>query len=384
MPKITLYKVAQGDTLFGVARRFGMVIADLRKLNNLKSDSLSIGQVLQVYGDASPFTPPNPDGTVPPKPQPPIAGDYKAARKAVAVTTQNMGTYNRFTLNLPNPQGGTISAALRDNNTQSKFMVYSNGIFYPGQSMPNLPIELVKSVGLTDKQAKALQFVSRNEGKFDAINSYDKGIFSYGFIQFVGSKANGGSLNRLLDSMKANAPSLFDKYFKRMGIDTEGGTVTVLNDTGAKLVGDDAWLFIQRNVALYAPFIQAAYEPLLIKEQLRCATTMYVQPALNLKVPLSINGIALTIPQISAILRSEASMTMLIDMCVNQGSGGLTRLLQNAIPIVAQKYRLLTLSTLGTINEQEVLQTVVSSSTDSRVIERTQLVLKSGLSFAKV
>jgi LysM domain len=390
MPKITLYKIVKGDTLFAIARRFGMTAADLKKLNSLTSDSLSIGQVLKVYGDAVPFTPPTPEGKVPPIPPnappstPSVNGDFRAVRNAVAVNVQNMGNYSRFTLSLPNPQGGTITAQLRDNNTQSRYMVYPNGIFYPGQHLPNLPFELVKSVGLTDVQARALQFVSRNEGKFDAINSYDKGVFSYGFIQFVGASEHGSSLNRLLESMKLYAPSLFDKYFRRAGIDTEGGIVTVLNENGTKLKGDDAWLFIQKTIALYAPFIQAAYEPLLLKEQLRCANNMYVQTAMNLKVPLSINGIPLVVPQISMILSSEAALTMLIDLCVNQGSGGLTRVLQTAIPPVAQKYRLLTLSNLRSINEYELLNNIVATATDSRVKDRTQLVLNSSLSFDKV
>ncbi len=390
MPKITLYKIVKGDTLFAIARRFGMTTADLKKLNNLTSDSLSIGQVLKVYGDAVPFTPPTPEGKVPPTPPnappstPSVNGDFRAVRNAVAINVQDMGGYKRYILTLPNPQGGTITAQLRDNNAQSRFMVYPNGIFYPGQHLPNLPFELVKSVGLTDVQARALQFVSRNEGKFDAINSYDRGIFSYGFIQFVGASEHGSSLNRLLDSMKLYAPSLFDKYFRRAGIDTEGGTVTVLNENGAKLTGDNAWLFIQRTISLYAAFIQSAYEPLLLKEQLRCANNMYVQTAMNLKVPLSINGISLVVPQISTILSSEAALTMLIDLCVNQGSGGLTRVLQTAIPPIAQKDRLLTLNNLRSINEFELLNTIVATATDSRVKDRTQLVLNSGLSFDKV
>ena len=386
MPKITLYKIVKGDTLFAIARRFGMTAAELKKLNNLTSDALSIGQVLKVYGDAVPFTPPTPEGNVPPTPQPPpsVKDDYKAARRAVSITVQNISNYRRFTFKLANPQGGTITAILRDNNTQSRYMVYPNGLYYAGQSKTYLPLEMVKSVGLTDVQARALQFVSQHEGNFDAINSYDKGIFSFGFIQFVGSSANGGSLNRLLESMKLNAPTLFNQYFRKMGIDTEGGTVTVLNDNGQKLAGDNAWLFIQNTVPLYAPFIQSGFEPLLIKEQLRCATSLYVQTAMKLKVPLNINGIPLVVPQIAKILSSEAATTMLIDLCVNQGSGGLTRILQTAIPIVAQKYRLLTLNTLATINEYELLNTIVSTATDSRVSDRVNNVLKSELSFDKV
>ena len=385
MPKITQYKVVKGDTLFAIARRFGMAASALKKLNNLSTDLLSIGQILKVNGDAVPFTPPQTEANPPitPPKLPPTTGDYKAVRNSVTINVQDMGTYRKFTLSLPKPHGGIISASLRDNNTQSRFMVYPNGIFYLGQHLPDLPLELVKSVGLTDVQAQALQFVSKKEGKFDAINSYDKGIFSFGFIQFVGATAHGGSLNHLLASMKLYAPSLFEYYFRRAGIDTEGGIVTVLNNSGDKLQGDDAWLFIQNTITLYAPFIQSAYEPSLLKEQLRCAASMYVQKAINLKVPLNINGISLVIPQISMILSSEAALTMLIDLCVNQGTGGLTKILQTAMPIVAQKYRLLTLKSLRSIDEFELLNTVVSTATDSRVSERTRSVLNAGLSFNK-
>lgn len=42
------YKVVQGDNLTKIASKFGVTITNLREWNNLKSDFLSIGQVLKV------------------------------------------------------------------------------------------------------------------------------------------------------------------------------------------------------------------------------------------------------------------------------------------------------------------------------------------------
>jgi cell wall-associated NlpC family hydrolase len=42
------YTTAPGDTLFGIAKRFGLTVDLLRRSNNLTSDSLRIGQVLNI------------------------------------------------------------------------------------------------------------------------------------------------------------------------------------------------------------------------------------------------------------------------------------------------------------------------------------------------
>jgi membrane-bound lytic murein transglycosylase D len=42
------YKVKKGDTLLNIAKRFDISVPQLKKMNNLKSDSLRIGQVLKV------------------------------------------------------------------------------------------------------------------------------------------------------------------------------------------------------------------------------------------------------------------------------------------------------------------------------------------------
>ena len=42
------YTVKSGDTLYSIANKYGMSVSDLKSLNNLTSDILSIGQVLKV------------------------------------------------------------------------------------------------------------------------------------------------------------------------------------------------------------------------------------------------------------------------------------------------------------------------------------------------
>lgn len=44
------YTVNSGDTLYGIAKKYNLSVADLKKLNNLVGDTLSIGQKLLISG----------------------------------------------------------------------------------------------------------------------------------------------------------------------------------------------------------------------------------------------------------------------------------------------------------------------------------------------
>lgn len=47
------YIVKSGDTLYGIANRFGLTVDELKRLNNLTSNTLSIGQVLKLSKDVA-------------------------------------------------------------------------------------------------------------------------------------------------------------------------------------------------------------------------------------------------------------------------------------------------------------------------------------------
>lgn len=50
------YTVQRGDTLYGIAKQFGTTVADIKKINNLSNDSISVGQVLIIEEDTAPTT----------------------------------------------------------------------------------------------------------------------------------------------------------------------------------------------------------------------------------------------------------------------------------------------------------------------------------------
>lgn len=47
------YTVQKGDTLYSIANKYGLTVAELKKLNNLTSNLLSIGQKLKVTNNSS-------------------------------------------------------------------------------------------------------------------------------------------------------------------------------------------------------------------------------------------------------------------------------------------------------------------------------------------
>ncbi len=359
-----------------------MTVAELQTINGLKSSNLRLGQQLKVWGTAPP-PPPRPVPPVPPPAPPPTApsGDFRAARARYAVQSRPEGDFQRFSVTVPLLDGRVVTASMRNNVNMSRHMVYPEGLLYGGQSLMELDVATIQSVGLSGQQARALQWVSTHEGKFDAINGYDRGIFSYGFIQFVGALAHGSSLTRVLASMKTNAPTQFARIFRAVGIDVEGNVVSVLDDRGAALRGDDAYLYIQRNVALNGAFIAAGFDPALVREQLRMANALYVQPALNFQLTLSVGGLTIRIPRLQEILNSEAILTAVIAIAINQGTGGMSRIFSSAVSAVAMQSGLTNAQALQRIDQRQVCNVVASTTTDERIRNRAQGVLDSGLSF---
>lgn len=47
-PKARYHTVAKGDTLFGISRRYGVSVTQLKSTNGLRSDLIRIGQTLRV------------------------------------------------------------------------------------------------------------------------------------------------------------------------------------------------------------------------------------------------------------------------------------------------------------------------------------------------
>jgi LysM repeat protein len=66
------YEVQQGDTLYTLSAKYGLTIAEIKEINDLQSDALSIGQQLRIpVGTATPTPTLTPSPTLTPTPGPP-------------------------------------------------------------------------------------------------------------------------------------------------------------------------------------------------------------------------------------------------------------------------------------------------------------------------
>jgi len=73
---------------------------------------------------------------------------------------------------------------------------------------------------VSPSRLRVMQAVSENEGKLEAINTWDNAFLTFGIFQWtVGSADGAGELPSLLDRLKQTSPSVFDTFFGQYGLD---------------------------------------------------------------------------------------------------------------------------------------------------------------------
>jgi len=83
------------------------------------------------------------------------------------------------------------------------------------------------SAGVIPQGIEVIEAVSRNEGRMDGINTYDRGFVSLGVFQWtLGSGAGEGELPALLKKIKSTYPRTFRQYFQLYGLDVSDDTNT--------------------------------------------------------------------------------------------------------------------------------------------------------------
>lgn len=130
----------------------------------------------------------------------------------------------------PNPVTGIFkfvgNKAVAPDGTQfaNKFKL---GVFNFGVTSIN---DFVKAqpalfANLAPSQIKIMQAVSANEGKLEAINTWDNAFLTFGIFQWtVGTDSGAGELPSMINLLKQKSPSSFQKYFGQFGLDTTGIT----------------------------------------------------------------------------------------------------------------------------------------------------------------
>ncbi len=180
--------------------------------------------------------------------------------------------------------------------------------------------EVFAAAGLTESEQRVAAAVSRLEGSFESINTYDTGFVSVGFLQFITFEDGKHSLAEVLNREKADKPDAFATDFHKYGIDmSPDGVITAVDpNTGAELIGPEAVHKIVDDKRLIAVFQRAGRHSRAFRvAQVMIAKSRYwpADDAISIQTgPKVLTG------KISDVVRSEAGIATLFDRKVNRGT----------------------------------------------------------------
>ncbi|MDZ7897871.1 MAG: LysM peptidoglycan-binding domain-containing protein [Arcicella sp.] len=364
------HTVRAKETLYSISKKYSLTVEQLIKINNLGSNNLFIGQVLKI-------SLPIPSNNNP-KPQPVQVFSVFDQRKVFQVKKEVKSNYHNYTLSFPSPTGMKSTGVMRDNYPSTN-LGNPRGVSYVGQSLFETNRPLFTDLCQQSFYLDLLHYIAKSEGNFDAVNSYDRAIFSFGFIQFTGALASGSILTRVLQRFKTRDEYAFQDCFGKYGINVQNYKMPVFQvETIAGIKeGDAGYLEIANNLQLTAAFIASGFRRSMIRSQVEIALEEYVFKALSPNVSLLINGV--NIPM-NTVLRSQGGFALRTDLCVNRGLGGSLIVLKKAIEQV--------IAEMGTIdyakiNERRVVEVVAMNDNDTWKKQRVLKLLKSGFSFSK-
>lgn len=148
-----------------------------------------------------------------------------------------------------------------------------------------------RKIGGSEYERHVLQAVSALEGGFEAINTYDTGFVSIGFIQFTTGENGTGSLSSVLLRHKNDDPKDFQANFRRFGLDVASDPaptiVAVDPSSGIELRGPDAVRAIINDKRLTAVFERAGSTEAFRKAQVRVARSQYWPGDDSFPVPIA-------------------------------------------------------------------------------------------------
>ncbi|MCC6484716.1 MAG: hypothetical protein IT209_07720 [Armatimonadetes bacterium] len=201
---------------------------------------------------------------------------------------------------------------------------FDQGTVSIGQTLRNMPAEeldeLFAASGMTDSEQRIARAVSRMEGGFESVNTYDTGYVSVGFIQFITQRDGTHSLMQVLETEKERWPAEYARDFHRFGIEVGvDGVLTVVDpETGAELSGADAVSKVIDDKRLIAVFQRAGRHSVPFRAaQILVAKAAYWPTEDTFS--FWVNGRKIE-GKVSDVIHSEAGIATLFDRKVNRGN----------------------------------------------------------------
>jgi hypothetical protein len=220
----------------------------------------------------------------------------------------------------------TDNIAFGDRPNYIPFYRSTNGVIRVGKRVKDYAGDAAKqldaifaSAGRSESEGRVLKAVSALEGGFEAVNTYDTGFVSIGFIQFITARDGRGSLAAVLAWHKQNDPADFAVNFRRFGIEVtpETSLAAVHPVTGKIVTGTDAVQAIIDDKRLTAVFERAGATDSFRRAQIAVARERYWPGDDTVTVTL---GRETQTVRVADLFKSEAGLATLMDRKVNRGN----------------------------------------------------------------
>jgi hypothetical protein len=295
----------------------------------------------------------------PAKPAPPEPGTIPASLLSAVGNPPpfaNTVTPLQHTITFEDGEALTYADNVQVSNPRYAYYRFPQGVVSYGTQLKTIQDAELNAIftqaGFSASDLKVAKAVSKLEGGFESVNTYDTGFVSVGFIQFITSDTGKGSLTTVLQQEKSDQPAEFDRDFRQYGVDvTPDGVLTVIDPgTGAELVGAEAVMKVVDDKRLTAVFQRAGKRSRAFRvAQVKIARFQYWPAEDAVKVLLGGQEVQ---GRVSDVVKSEAGMATLFDRKVNRGN---INPFSNLVAQVISKYQLKTIAEASRYEKEIVL-----------------------------
>jgi hypothetical protein len=278
-------------------------------------------------------------------------------------------------------RGGTI--VISDGSRQIQFRKHQpQGVSTPGFNSLVTFVEQNKDrlveLDLTYSALQVMESIAKNEGRMDAINSYDRGVLSIGTYQWtLGRDDKAGELPALLKKFRDQFPDSFRRHFNPLGIDVSQDTNTTygfltlnsyaVNTPQAKeQFRDPAWGFRFWR-ALQEPDFQAVQ----VEHALDRLKNFYWKPSYAVFGNL-----------LSTVITSAYGVALLLDNHVNRPAW-----IKPCVELAMQQTGLSNPSTFTDQNERDLIQAYLNvrhTYTDGSITPMSKSLIRAQAIYADV
>lgn len=166
-----------------------------------------------------------------------------------------------------------------------------------------------------------LRLLSAHEGTFTNVNTWDRAVVTFGFIQWTTDAAGDGTLTGVMQSVRDAAPDAYRRCFQSFGLDLgRSGGRRVFKLTlpdGSQLLAGAAARRVQTSVKHVAALSAAGLDPAVQAAQIRVAVEDKIDGMLARTV--SAGGQS---ARLRDLLTSEYGVAVLTDRATGTGEGG--------------------------------------------------------------